>query len=185
VTPWPRILANILAFNALWWVTMLGVGRPWWWVGPALVPLSLLAQARFSPAPRRELTLILAGAALGTLLDGASLALGFMAFSAGVPVFALTFLALWINFGTTLRPSLAWLWRRPALAAVLGAGGGVSAYWGAAALGGVEFPAPAWRGLAWAAAQYALATPLWMFAASRVLANPAPVHSPSAPGATR
>ena len=48
--------------------------------------------------------------------------------------FVILFFALWVNFGTTLRPSLAWMWHRPTLASVLGAIGGTMG--GAAAYAG-------------------------------------------------
>jgi hypothetical protein len=181
VTRWPAILANLLLFDALWTLAVLGAGRPWWWAAPALILISTTIQLRSSPAPLREAAVIFLGALAGLSLDAAARALGLFRYASGsTPEFLIVFLALWINFGTTLRPSLRWLWPRPALAALLAAASAPLAYWLASRLGAISPQPPPWRALAWSAGQYALALPLWMLLASRLLtAAPAPVPPPS------
>lgn len=182
------IFVNLVAFNVCWTVTVIGVGRPWWWVGPLLVAGSAGTQLRWSPNPRGELMLVLCGAVVGATLDGLAVLCGMFRFVAGAPVFAVVFVALWVNFGTTVRPSLSWLWRRPMLAAALGAVAAPLNYWIAARLGAIEFVQP-WVGTAWVALQYAAVMPVWMSGARRLIGGPAgtdlrpcPVSTPRAGG---
>lgn len=184
---WLPITINLVAFDALWTVAMFGSGKPWWWAAPALIALSMVGQLRFSPSPRREASLILAGAFLGTSLDWLGASRGLFHYCSGSRAqFLIVFSMLWVNFGTSLRPSLRWMWRRPALAAALGAIGGPAAYWVGSRIGAISFAEPEWKGLAWVAAQYGVLLPAWMLAADRVIGQPGGTSPrPSAPGATR
>ncbi len=181
------IAINIAAFHSLWTLTVIGAGRAWWWVAPALIGLSMAGQLRLSPLPGREALLILAGAAIGTSADWLAAASGvFRTAAASRMEFVTLFFSLWVNFGTTLRPSLAWMWRRPALAASLGAVGGPCSYWVGSRIGIISFTEPQWEGLAWVATQYAIAVPAWMLAASVVIgAHTGTGRQPIAPGAQR
>lgn len=168
---WAVILATLVAFDALWTVTILGAGRSWWWVGPALVGVTFGVQLLGSPRPGREAMVVGLGSVAGTGLDAAAVGAGVMTYRDGAvsAEFVVVFLALWVNFGATLRPALAWLWGRPALSGLLGGVGGALAYVLGARLGAIGLPEPSWRGVAWATVQYAAATPLWMLAASRFI----------------
>jgi hypothetical protein len=181
------VAMNVAAFHALWMLAVFGAGRPWWPVPPVLIGLSMAVQALRSPAPGREAVLILAGAAIGTSADWLASACGVIRpGTASRTEFLVLFFALWVNFGTTLRPSLAWMWRRPALAAVLGAVGGPCSYWVGSRIGIITFTEPRWEGLAWVAAQYAIAVPAWMLAASVVIAAQAGTgRRPMGSGASR
>ena len=170
---WLPIAINVAAFHVLWTAAMFGAGKPWWWVAPALILLSLAGQLRLSPRPIREGVLILAGACVGVSADWLASSLGLFRYVGQSPVEFLTlFGALWVNFGTTLRPSFRWMWRRPVLAAVSGAIGGPGAYWVGSRIGAITLAGPEWRGLVWVATQYAAALPLWMLAANRMLGEP-------------
>lgn len=171
--PWTLIAANILLFDALWTLAVFGAGTPWWWLAPLLIGCSAAVQLRWSPAPAAEALLILAGAAVGVTLDSVSASLGLFRYvSSSRTEFMIVFLALWANFGTTLRPSLRWIWRRPLVGALFGALGGPLAYWTASRIGAITPIEPAWRALAWCSAQYAAAVPLWCAAAASVLSEP-------------
>lgn len=168
------IAANLLAFHGLWALTLVGATTSWWWAGPALIGLSACLQIRRSPSPRPEALVVLLGAAIGTSFDTLGVSLGMFRFLGQSRLeFLVVFLALWINFGTTLRPSLSWMWRRPAISACLGAIGGPVSYWVGARIGAIAFGDPRWMTLLWIAAQYALALPAWMFVASRRITAPA------------
>lgn len=185
---WVPIAVNTVAFNALWAVIVLGAARPWWWVGPALVGLSAAAQLMiFSPRPAREAAVIAGGAMIGVGLDSAGAALGMYRYAGGsAGEFLAVFTALWVNFGTTLRPGLSWMWRRPLVAAAFGGIGGVFSYWAAARIGAVRFDEHGWSGLWWVAAQFAVAVPAWMLAADAALSAPAGTGPrPTATGGTR
>lgn len=172
MTRWAPILANLVLFDVLWTLAVLGAGKTWWWAAPALILVSASVQVCRSPAPGAEARLIILGAAAGVVLDCSAHALGLFRYaSPSTAQFVAVFAALWVNFGTLLRPGLRWLWRRPLLAALLGGAGGPLTYWTAARLGAIAPSEPAWRAFAWCAAQYALALPLWCAAASAVFRN--------------
>lgn len=186
MTRWTLIIFNLVAFDVCWTLAMLGASRSWWWCGPLVIAASLAIQLRASPSPRREAAIIFAGALVGTLLDWTAVALGLFSHEGrSTAAFLVIFFSLWLNFGTTLRPALRWMWRRPALAAALGGVGGPMAYWLGARLGAISITQPMALTLAWVAVQYALATPLWMRAADRFIAPPAGTDPPpTGPAAT-
>lgn len=184
---WPAIAVNVVAFDALWTLALLGAGRPWWWVAPVAIGASAAAQVRRSPAPAREAGVILAGAAVGVALDWVGSGLGLFAYRGQSPgEFLVVFASLWVNFGTTLRPSLSWMWRRPMLAALLGAAGGPMAYWVGSRIGAITLGESVWKPLVWVGAQYAVVLPVWMLAAARLITAPAGTGpGRTEPGATR
>lgn len=184
---WLAITINVVAFDALWTLSMFGAGRPWWWAAPALIVLSMVGQLRVSPSPRPEACVILGGAIIGTGLDWLGAALGwFQNASESRAQFLIVFFMLWVNFGTTLRPSFRWMWRRPVLAAVFGMIGGPAAYWVGSRIGAITLAEPEWKGLVWVAAQYGIAIPVWMLVANRVIGEqPETDLQPTGPGVTR
>lgn len=164
---WAPIVLNVLLFQSLWTLSVLGAGTAWWWAAPTLILASAAAQLRWSPAPRVEAAVILLGAAAGFSLDAAAMRLGMFRYASGSPLeFAIVFLLLWVNFGTTLRPSLRWIWGRPLVGAALGGVGGPLTYWVGARLGAIAPVEPAWRAFVWCGVQYAVAVPAWCSAAS-------------------
>jgi len=171
VTRWSSIVCNVIAFDALWTLTILGAAQPWWWGAPLLIVASAGLQLRWSPMPRREALLIMCAAA-GVVFDIIASVAGLFRCESLSPVgFVIVFSSLWINFGTTLRPSLRWMWGRPMLAALLGAAAGPLAYWTADLLGAISISQPAWRAFAWCAIQYALAVPVLCALASALLSD--------------
>lgn len=181
------IVLNVLAFDALWTLSLLGAGSLWWWCAPAATLASFAFQLRASPSPRREAILVLLGSTLGVALDVLSHRLGLFHYRAGFSIeFVLVFSALWINFGTTLRPSFSWMWRRPLLASCLGALAAPPAYWVGSKLEAITLVEPTWRALAFSAAQYAVVLPLWMLLADRWISAPAATTPPRpSPAKTR
>lgn len=180
---WLTIILNLVAFDVCWAAAMLSAAKPWWWIGPALIALSAAGQLLLRPAPLLLAAVLVGGSAVGVLTDLLAASLGLFAFNGGQGRFALVFFALWLNFGTTLTPSLRFLWRRPLAAALLGGFGGPLAYLAGHELGAITLADDRLPTLAWVAAQYALLTPLWMRAAERFV--PAEAPRAIAPGATR
>ena len=134
-------LVNLAAFQICWFACVMGaaVGVPL--LGPAVAILWLPLHIRAArPASGIELKLILAGGALGYLLDSTLVLAGWLSFppqaALGVPSTA-WMVTLWLGFAATLRHALAWLRGRYVLGVLLGAVLGPFAYWSGSKLGAV------------------------------------------------
>jgi hypothetical protein len=130
------------------------------WLGPAVVALLVVIQVPLSRNPVSQLFLLGQVALLGTFVDSTLKSAGLFSYSAdsfGPWVVPAWMIALWVNFGLTLRASMAWLESRYLLAALLGASGGPLAYWAGSRLGAMqvqwnEFASYGILALTWAAA---------------------------------
>jgi Protein of unknown function (DUF2878) len=138
-------LANIVAFQALWLVCVLGAAHGHDLVGVVVVTVLLPLHMRFIAERRGELTLIAATVAVGFAVDSALALFGVMEF----PLRPITLLnqplwmaALWVNFATTLNHCLRWLVSRPPVAVAFGAIGGPLAYGAGAHLGALSLAEP-------------------------------------------
>ena len=87
-------------------------------------------------AVRGEWRLLLAVTISGTVADSALAAAGVFQFGGvfGGVIAPPWLMGLWANFATTFRHSLAWLLRRPFVAAAAGGVAGPFVYWGGTAL---------------------------------------------------
>ena len=72
-------------------------------------------------------------------------------------------LALWVNFGTLLNASLAWLKRRYLLGAVLGFLGGPAAYYSGHRLGALTFNTPLIKNMVLLGISWAVAVPFLFY----------------------
>ncbi len=171
------ILLNAVAYQLVWFATVLGAGRGLWWPGP-LAALGFLALhlgvfVRDGGERRRDLVLVVAAVACGLVIDGVLSASGAIVFAPAAPALPtggapLWMLTLWGAFALTLRHSLRSVTARPLLAASLGAIGGPLAYLGAARASGVlAFPEPRGMTLIMLAAGWCLALGLLALLASR------------------
>jgi hypothetical protein len=148
---------NLLGYELVWFVAVYGAGRGLAW--PALVATLLFAAWQLALSAQRglEVRLIVAGIALGMLVDGALAGTGVLHYAAPSPALPaggapLWILALWVAFALTLNHSLRWLAARPLLSGLFGALGGPLAYAGAGRLAGaVSFAPPAWHATLWLA----------------------------------
>ncbi len=163
-------LANFLLFQGAWFVTVAGAARGAVWVGPATFAAVAAVHLLLVFERARELRFLLFAGVLGTIADSVLAALGATAYPSSeaawhFPIVPPWITALWIGFATLPRFSLAWLVRRPGLAALLGAVGGPLSYLAGARLGAVAVssePLLTWGALA---VEYALATPLLLWLA--------------------
>lgn len=171
------ILLNAVAYQLVWFATVLGAGHGLWWAGPlaalAFLALHLGVFVRDGGERRRDLALVVAAVACGLVIDGVLSSSGAIVFAPAAPALPaggapLWMLTLWAAFALTLRHSLSAVTRRPVLAALLGAIGGPLAYLGAARASGVlAFPEPRGMTLAMLAAGWCLALGLLALLASR------------------
>ena len=146
----PRLI-NFAAFQLNWLISVLGAANGWPWAGPVAVLLWILAHLRLNRGQHKtELTLILAAAGAGYLLDSLLVLTGYLAFPEaarlGYPS-TLWMVALWINLATTLRHSLGWLQGRVLLCVLFGGAGGAAAYYAGDRLGAIHLPDPVIGGL--------------------------------------
>ncbi len=169
-------LAILLAYQATWFVAVIGAGRGSWWPGVLAAALFALWRLAVSPARALELRLLLAALGIGLLLESVWVGSGLLDYAAwpwaGPPAWIL---ALWCAFALVVVPLLGYLHRRPWLAAVLGAVGGPLAYLGAASgWDALRFSEPRWHALLALGAGWALAMPALAALAARGLQRDIP-----------
>ncbi|MTI73526.1 MAG: DUF2878 domain-containing protein [Stenotrophomonas sp.] len=169
-------LAILLAYQATWFVAVIGAGRGSWWPGVLAAVLFALWRLAVSPARALELRLLLAALGIGLLLESVWVGSGLLDYAAwpwaGPPAWIL---ALWCAFALVVVPLLGYLHRRPWLAAVLGAVGGPLAYLGAASgWDALRFSETRWHALLALGAGWALAMPALAALAARGLQRDIP-----------
>jgi hypothetical protein len=138
-------IANVLLYQIGWFGCVLAAasGRP------TLAMLAALASAAFHLAlannRRLEASLLLVSGLAGLVVDTATVQLGILSFPARLGPAGLAplwIVALWMQFGMTLRFSFSWLSGRYFLAAALGFVGGPLSFLAGARLGAVEVGEP-------------------------------------------
>lgn len=158
------MLANVLGYQAVWFVCVGGAsaGLAWPGVIASLVfAIATLAFAGQRVADLRTLAFVLP---LGFTVDSILVASGWISYSPGGPSQFLApawIAAIWLAFAFTLNHSLAFLRPHRALSAVLGLAGGPLAYWGASrTFRVIEFAQPAAMTLAVVGVCWAVLLPL-------------------------
>ncbi len=157
-----RFVLNIVLFQAAWFASVLGAARGHYWAGPAAACLAATVRLLQAEDRRKEGLLLLSCGVIGFAADTALIALGLFLPVRGsfpAPWSPFWMVAMWVNFGTTLNVSTAFLKGRPALSAVFGALGGPMAYFAGVRLGAASIPGPAWAGLAAVAVVWGIAMP--------------------------
>jgi hypothetical protein len=171
-------LLNFAAFQAGWFACALSAAGGVPWIGPAVVGGLLCAHVYLARERRAEVALLAAATIGGGAVDTAQWLLGVsIAPVEAIPrvLAPLWFATMYANFASTLRYSLAWLGRKPVLAAVFGAGGGPLAYGSGARLGAIDLADPAWRSLLVLGLVWAVLTPA-LFALERRMRGAAEVE---------
>lgn len=152
---------TLAAYELVWLAAVVGAGHGIVW--PGIAAAGLFAAWRLAASPWRwiELKLIAVTLALALALEGLWVTSGLIAYSAPWPFpnAPAWLLALWVAFALTLVPLFGYLHGRPKLAVLIGAVGGPLAYAGAARGHALQFPTPAWRGLAALSLGWAIALP--------------------------
>jgi hypothetical protein len=158
-----RFWITLAAYEAVWFVSVIGAGRGRSW--PALLAVTLFAAWRLQVSRQRsvELRLMLVAFVLGMLFDGVLVRSGLLVYAAAWPagIAPAWILALWLAFALSIVPLFGYLQGRPWLAAGFGAIGGPLAYLGAArGWQAVRFLPPAWHALLWLALGWGITLPL-------------------------
>lgn len=138
---WGAPLANLVASQAVWFLSLWGAGTGRHWLGSVALAAFVALQVAVGGQPGKDLRLGGIAALCGFALDTAYLRAGLVGYAAPLPwpdVAPYWIVAMWVNFGLTLDSCLRGLQRRPLLAAVLGAVGGPLAYAAGFGLGAAE-----------------------------------------------
>lgn len=125
---------NFIAFQLVWFAAVGGAARGWAWAGPLAFIVFAGVHAAWAPRVRGEWRLVGAAVAIGFLVDTLMAASGLARYAAPTPSLHMApvwIVALWAGFALTLHHSLAWMTRRPLLAALLGVVLGPVSYLGA------------------------------------------------------
>lgn len=168
-------LLNLALYEAGWFACVLGAAGGQGGAGAALAGALLLIHLALASDRPTEVRIAALCGAVGFVLDSAQSLTGRLSFAGPLPLPAgsgaiapLWVLMLWLQLGTTLRYSLAWLSGRYALAAALGVIGGPVAFLAGERLGAATWGEPRWLTALSLAVVWGLATPLLVGAADRI-----------------
>jgi hypothetical protein len=163
---------TLLAHQATWFAAVIGASKGSGGSGVLAVVLFVAWRLAISPHRGLEARLGALALALGWGLESLWVGLGLVSYAApaGLGLAPAWILALWVGFALTVVPLLGALHARPLVAALVGAVGGPSAYWGAGeGWGAVQLAEPTGLALSALAFGWALAMPLLMTVARRGL----------------
>jgi hypothetical protein len=138
-----KIILNVALFQLGWLCCVLAAANHMPLVGTAAAMLVVLWHLASVHDPRKELTLLLIAALIGTTWESLLVSAGWLQYPSGTfsqGIAPIWIIAMWMLFATTLNVSLRWLKNRLALAALLGAVAGPAAFFTGYKLGGVDMP---------------------------------------------
>jgi hypothetical protein len=175
-----EVVAYLIAQQGLWVLLVWGAGAGHlWWPSLVLVPVLAAACWRAGPAWWRVAAMIGVGLCCGLAVDASLAKTGLVGYAGDDPAFPVPpawILALWALFAAVIALPARRMLSHPAAGAVLGGIGGPLAYAGGRALGAIDAGT---AGLAAVGVFYALATPILVLAANRLL--PLPPRQPRIP----
>ncbi len=154
---------NLLLYQILWFACLIGAGQGYPWLGVAVAVVVIAVQLAVTNDRRRDVTLIVASAVIGYVLDSALALTGMLRFPPHAQLAGpspLWMVALWAGFATTLNGSLSLLRGRPIVAAVVGLVGGPLAYIAGEKLSAIEIGMPRGIALLAIAIEWAVALPI-------------------------
>lgn len=132
------VLLNFVAFQLVWFLSLLGSGSGRHWLGSLAFLVFLGTHLALSRTRAADVRLALAAAGCGLVLDTACAQAGLLDYAAPFPLAGIApywILVMWANFGLTLNSCLRWLQQHLVLGALFGAVGGPLAYLAGARLG--------------------------------------------------
>ncbi len=137
------IIMNIVLFQLGWFCCVFAGANHMPLAGTVAALLVVAWHLAVSFDHRKELTLLLIAALIGTAWESLLVSAGILQYPSGTITQGMApswIIAMWMLFATTLNVSLRWLKHRPGLAALLGAIAGPAAFFTGHKLGGVEIP---------------------------------------------
>ncbi len=166
-----RVIINVVALQAGWFVCVMGGSGDFPGIGPGFVLAHVCLHLLLTREKARDAVVIVVVTIIGIVADGVLLRTGAIAFDSGVLgrwIAQLWMIALWTNFATSLNLTLAFLRGRFALATLFGAIGGATAYWGGVRFGALSMPLGEWQGAAAVALEWAIVTPFLIWISARL-----------------
>ena len=149
------VIINFVAFQAAWFIAVLGAAWGYPWIGPIAVVAWIAAFRVWHPSARDDLVLLVGAGLIGLVTDSVSVLTGVITFpepaGPGFPT-TIWMIALWINFAASIRHSLNWIRGRYALGLVFGGIGGPLAYFAGEKMGALVIHSPLGVVLAWVVA---------------------------------
>ncbi len=149
------VIINFVAFQAAWFIAVLGAAWGYPWIGPIAVVAWIAAFWVWHPSARDDLVLLVGAGLIGLATDSVSVLTGVISFpepaGPGFPT-TIWMIALWINFAASIRHSLNWIRGRYALGTVFGGIGGPLAYFAGEKMGALVIHSPLGVVLAWVVA---------------------------------
>jgi len=165
-----RFYANLLGYQAVWWVSMMTAEKGLPWIGVAAAAAFVIAQWIASGNRGSDARLVASSLLMGIVIDGFLGSSGLLSYASPAPsmLAPIWILSIWAAFAMTFNHSFVFLQGRPAWGAALGAVGGPLAYEGAARFGAVQFAEPTWRALALLALAWGIVVPALAMLAHRL-----------------
>jgi hypothetical protein len=163
-------LFNFIAFQFAWFACIIGAGYGVPWAGVFAVSFSAIAHIMITKQRSAWVFLLTVSLLLGFVLDGFVVFLGALSFpehAALLTPVPLWMLFMWMNFATTIPLSLSWLKGRYILGALFGLIGGPGAYFTGMKLNAVQLGDNLTLSLLIIGVEWALATPLLVFIATK------------------
>jgi hypothetical protein len=164
-------LINLLLFQGLWFLTVLGAAGGNGWIG--LVGISIFLMTHHLTSSTAQVDFKIAGIAvlIGLAAETLFVNTGLLIYNASIPSqnFApVWILVLWAGFALTINGCISWLHGKYLLAGLLGAIGGPLSYLGGLELGAATTESPLILVLGAIAVVYAIVTPCLFYLASRL-----------------
>jgi hypothetical protein len=154
-----KLIVNIVLWNIVWFVTIIGAARGYGYAGPLAAAGAYVIHMLFVSRTRLyDTVLVVLLVVLGLIADTLVAAVGAIDYgplAVAGPLAPPFMLALWVNFALLLNYALRWMKGRYLVAVVMGAVGGPMAYYTGSRFGAVALPGPLWYcvlviGLEWA-----------------------------------
>lgn len=155
---WSWTVLNIIGFQAVWLLSVIGAGRGYWWPGLAAAGLFGLLTLTFSADRRRDLRTLGIALPVGFVMDSLLVQSQSLQFASPYPVPGLApiwIMALWLGFALTLNHSLSSIYRKAVPTFLFGLLGGPIAYgiatlrFEAMSVQGGTLECALWIGLVW------------------------------------
>lgn len=132
-----NVLINILLYQAIWFICVIGENRYLW--APAFL---LGIHFYLTPCRKADLIMVCKLLMIGIIVDGSLNGFSFYSFPAKGLIIPYWLIFVWMALATLPNHSLKWMSTRPLLSILFGTIGGPAAYWAGVRLGAAHFNAP-------------------------------------------